>query len=919
MADLERTIQLIFQATDNTAQGIASVASGITRVNDSVLNIAGPVADFAKSLLAIEAAAFAAGAGIAILASDKATEFEISFREIATLIDQPVEALGEFRQSILDFAAGSTQGLDQVITSTYSAISAGIDYTNSLQAVGIAEKLAIAGKANLGETLVGLVSTLNAYGLSIDDANRISDIFFTTVKLGQTTIPELNANLASVTGIAATAQIPFEEIGAAIATITASGSPTSSAITQIQAAISAIIKPSSEAATLAEELGIQFNSTGLATLGLKGVLDQAAAATGGNVEQMALLFGRVEGLKGALTLSGTSAEKFTSNLDAMRNSTGATEIAAGKFSDVLDTGKDALDVLLISLGTPLIAAFYEARAAITDITNAISAAAVSTGGLTSIVSLIEELSNDFAASVRAIATNLPAALKSADFSDFEKGIRAVVDALRNLAGGFDITSVEGLKAAIEKLGAAFLGLSEFTAGAIEAIGPLVAKIAELAIELPSIDSSFLTLAGNVGGAAIAINTILPAVNTLLLGFIALGGAGGAIASVGSGLASLGGIAAGAAGGFGAVAAALGTTATGLAAGAVASAAAGAAIGTVIGESTGLTAALTDLIDKHTGLSEASRANAKAEDEFNNKLIETRREVQEVLAGIDGLGQGLDDARPKWQRQIDLLDEQNETSDRLTSAFAKQGLVYDEVTGKLTPFNDGIKDLSGIIGDLEFKQKNLADETRGYRTIIDEATGKVIGFEQAGDKLATSLDKTADSAEDATKKSDDFLTKMEEIASNERIKLIEARVDLQVANLEADTKRVEAAFGSINNTISSTGDVISSAVGQLGNFADAADSLAFNDSFQALQDQIKVENKLRQQAFDLQKELNSAVVENLRAKSAALRRGDALLTIKGDGLSPAIKAFMFEILDEIQVEMNAQFQEFLLAVDPAAAV
>ncbi|MBT8085972.1 MAG: phage tail tape measure protein [Woeseia sp.] len=917
MADLEDTIRIIFAGVDQTGSAIGSVASNLSSINDSVLKVAGPLADFATGLLAIEAAAFASGAAIAVLASDKADQFEISFREIATLIDEPVENLEGFRNAILEYGQSSTQSLSEIIAALYSSISAGVDYTKSLEVVAIAEELAIAGKADLGNTLVALVSTLNAYGKSTEEAGNISDIFFKTVALGQTTIPELSDSLSQVTSLAAQAGVPFDELAAAIAALTKGGAPTSAAITQVVGAISAIIKPSGEAAKLADDLGISFNAEALAANGLKGVLDEAAEATGGNVAQQAILFGRVQALNGVLALTGSAAQSFSDNLVEMDNVTGSTSEAAAKFRDVLDTGVDALDILLIKIGTPLRKAFFEARGSITDITNALAAAVVGDTGLKSLADLVVKLAQDFAATVKAIATNLPAALAAADFSDFEAGITAVVDAVGRLTGGFDVTSVDGLKNAIERLGSAFLGLSTFTAGAIDAITPLIAKIVELAESAPALDKDFISLAGNIGGLAIAANTVLPAVNTLLLGFIALGGAGGAIASVSSGLSTLGGVLAGAGAGFSAIAAAAGATAGALSLGVTSAAAAGAAIGKVGGEASGLTLALTDLIDRHTGLSESSRATAEAEDRFNDELIRTRQEVKEILSSLDGLNGKLDETEPKWQKQIDLLNEQNDTADKLTASFAKQGLIYDEVTGKLTPFNDGMKNLELVISDLEFKQKSLTEETRGYRAIIDEATGAVVGYEQVGGKLATSLDTTTDSAKEATEASDDFLVKMEEIASNERIKTIEAKVSLDIAQLEADTARVEAAFASINTSITSTGDVLNTSLGALTDLASSEFGGRFTEQFRILRDQIKLENNLREQSFELQRELNQAVIENLRAKSQALRRGDALIKVDGTNLAPELEAFMFKVLEAIQVKANSELQEFLLAVQPAA--
>jgi len=50
-----------------------------------------------------------------------------------------------------------------------------------------------------------------------------------------------------------------------------------------------------------------------------------------------------------------------------------------------------------------------------------------------------------------------------------------------------------------------------------------------------------------------------------------------------------------------------------------------------------------------------------------------------------------------------------------------------------------------------------------------------------------------------------------------------------------------------------------------------------------------------------------------ARAAALRRGDAMIRIDGDGLQPHLEAFMFEILESIQVRVNQEGQELLLGV------
>ena len=169
-------------------------------------------------------------------------------------------------------------------------------------------------------------------------------------------------------------------------------------------------------------------------------------------------------------------------------------------------------------------------------------------------------------------------------------------------------------------------------------------------------------------------------------------------------------------------------------------------------------------------------------------------------------------------------------------------------------------------------------------------------------LATQA-KEAQRAEEATKK---MALELEKIASNERIKNIEFKVELDIARLEEDTKRVQAAFDSINNTINSTGDVISSSLSLLKDF----DSLDWG-ALRIIESQLEKENQLRREAFELQKELTEAQIRSLNAQTAQLEKGDVLIKIDGAGLQPHLEAFMFEILKAIQVRVNRDGLPFLL--------
>jgi len=66
--------------------------------------------------------------------------------------------------------------------------------------------------------------------------------------------------------------------------------------------------------------------------------------------------------------------------------------------------------------------------------------------------------------------------------------------------------------------------------------------------------------------------------------------------------------------------------------------------------------------------------------------------------------------------------------------------------------------------------------------------------------------------------------------------------------------------------------------------------------------------------DLARKQAQAEIRLANARARAFERGDSLITINGDGLQPHLEAFMFEILEAIQVRVSADGLEFLLGAN-----
>lgn len=321
------------------------------------------------------AAALAFTALVAAMAKarTKAAEFRRDLAEINTLGEGSAVALGRLERGIIDIAARVGGGTFPEFTKAlYDIRSAGYDGADGLAVLDAAARGAVGGVTDVSTSADLLTSVLNAYGLQASEATRVSDKLFATVRAGKTTIPELAASLGKVAPAAAAADVPLEELLAGVATLTASGLSTAEAVTRMRGAIQAFVKPTDEAKELAKQLGIELNATGLRTRGFAGSMDDLTRATGGNSEQLAILFSNTEAYEAAVQLAGKQSETFKRNLDNVTGSTGdalrAFNELKGETEQLSLRLRNRLDSILIKLAEKTLPAYNKALALTVELT-----------------------------------------------------------------------------------------------------------------------------------------------------------------------------------------------------------------------------------------------------------------------------------------------------------------------------------------------------------------------------------------------------------------------------------------------------------------------------------------------------------------------------------------------------------------------
>ncbi len=301
------------------AARLAVVVDADTSAAESGLGrIGGIVGGAGKAIggAALAAAGFAVTAGVASVKS--AMSLQDAWAPVGTLLGTGSQQFADLTAGMEDFTASSPTSPDEIGMAAYMALSAGItDTSGVMDALTASQALASAGLGDMGGSMDLITSAMNSFTSEGLTADQAAQMFFGTVASGKTTTADLANGFGQIAPLAASAGVSFNDLLAATAAMTSTGMSASVAYSGIRGALTAIIAPTAEASRMANELGVDFSQAHLAAVGLPTFLDEVSAAAGGNVEQMAQLFGGVEGLNAVLALTGPQADAFAANLDGI--------------------------------------------------------------------------------------------------------------------------------------------------------------------------------------------------------------------------------------------------------------------------------------------------------------------------------------------------------------------------------------------------------------------------------------------------------------------------------------------------------------------------------------------------------------------------------------------------------------------------
>ena len=192
-------LQVRLEASD------ASFTAGVRRARASLKSLRASAQNWTQAGLALGGFSAALG-GLAVAAGRASMALNKGMANVATLIPENTARVAELKTAVQDLAVAHGRDTQDLTAGLYQTISAfGDQAGRTMRILRINSEAAAAGVATTEDAIALTSAVTKAYGdTSAEAVQKASDLAFVTVRLGQTSFPELAAAIGKTTPLAAT-------------------------------------------------------------------------------------------------------------------------------------------------------------------------------------------------------------------------------------------------------------------------------------------------------------------------------------------------------------------------------------------------------------------------------------------------------------------------------------------------------------------------------------------------------------------------------------------------------------------------------------------------------------------------------------------------------------------------------------------
>ena len=875
MADVSRAIEIVFNGVDNVSSSLTTMGNNVSAFGDGMQDIGQPFADATEKVLLLDAAI----AGIAIAGIKMSSDIEAEAIKMANSLGLPIEEAEKFKTIALDAYKGGY----------------GDDLAASFEAVTLAQKkFGDNAAVDIGKVVTQASTLQTTFDVDINDSMSAVSTLMQNFGVDSETAMNLLAD-GYQKGLDGSGDL-IQSITEYSSQFAEGGADAGQFFSVLQSGFSDGYLGADKAADLFKEFRLRISEE------TDSVND---ALTSIGIDPVAWNANLASGELSAIDAFTTIQTKLGETKDKTVLFTAGIALMGSPFEDLGTTAALAINTTNTKLGE---------MAGKIDSIDTKTFEQNFTSALRTITTEFGSLKQWKAAKIKIaevfgdIAASFGPAMEKVDFSGLEDAVGEVWTKIQNLFidNDLDTTSVEGMQKAIQIVVDSIESLAEVTDGIVEILGPMVAKLVDVAEAFNGMDSDTKKLVGEIIGLGAALATL-----------------GGVVVTGGTLIVGLG-------------------TAFGLI-----SKLANFSKGGQLLISFGIGWEIGGQIRKVLNLDEPIQKVIKAIDKqinFTGTMGEVdlgfdtpkiQEKVNAELGTITGkidIEDNLDivaRVELEGKEPIDLWVEKLKDDKEVTVAVGLEG--DQDITGYLQGLDGEIVSIEAVLeGDGSITEffGSIDDEEVAVRAALegDETVKKTISSfyaNEEGNKVWVPVDTeeiTDAKADIETIPTEKFLeiklqgeidTEIAEITTSAETaqEAFKYTAEVKIAEAQASAQVLTQAFKSAGDSVVALSDSTADMFGALLDGWGELSMLDQMDFMDLLEDQQDAQTK----ALESQIKLNDAQLKYLDAKAKALSNGDGLIKIDTTGVEPALEMVMWEIIEKVQIRASEESADFLLGL------
>ncbi len=333
LIDLEGQLKATNKALEEQSNKFILASKRFSEWGKNLEKIGGSLKNLGEDVQKAGAIIVTASAGLATLAMSA----ESGFAKVNTLAKDSGESLKNFKKDVYDLSDNTGQSVEDLTDALYNAVSAGVDYSQSVEFMDQVNKVATGGFGEIADASSALTSIMNIYGKTVKDTGEISDKLFVTQEKGVLTVGELSSVLGESASSAKAYNVDLDNLLSGYVSLTKAGINVNQSNTKLRAMFEELGDTGSNVGKiLQEKTGKSFTQLMEDGNSLADVLSIITDSVNGSKDDFNALWSSSEAAGAGFVIASEGGKVFKDALKGMGESAGKCN---GAFEEVANTSE----------------------------------------------------------------------------------------------------------------------------------------------------------------------------------------------------------------------------------------------------------------------------------------------------------------------------------------------------------------------------------------------------------------------------------------------------------------------------------------------------------------------------------------------------------------------------------------------------